>query len=44
MNVVQPIRCEKGATLIGPTNPARKSESPSGLSPPLMDHGICAAG
>ncbi|MGA2259227.1 MAG: cupin domain-containing protein [Thermoguttaceae bacterium] len=39
MNVVQPIRGEKGATLIGPTNPARESQSPSRLSPPLTDHG-----
>jgi hypothetical protein len=39
MDIVQPIRGEKSATLILPTNPAREAQSPSTLSPPLTDHG-----
>jgi oxalate decarboxylase len=39
MNTVQPIRGDKGATLIGPANPAREAQSPSRLAPPSTDHG-----
>ncbi len=39
MNPVQPIRGEKGATLIGPANPEREAQSPSRLAPPSTDHG-----
>jgi oxalate decarboxylase len=35
----QPIRGDEGATLIGPTNPAREAQSPSRLAPPQTDHG-----
>jgi oxalate decarboxylase len=35
----QPIRGDEGATLIGPTNPAREAQSPSRLKPPETDHG-----
>jgi hypothetical protein len=34
----QPIRGDEGATLIGPTNPAREAQSPSRLAPPETDH------
>jgi oxalate decarboxylase len=39
MDIVQPIRGEKSATHILPTNPAREAQSSSRLSPPLTDHG-----
>ena len=35
----QPIRGDKGATVIGPTNPIREAQSPSRLAPPETDHG-----
>jgi oxalate decarboxylase len=38
-NPPQPIRGDQGATLIGPSNPAREAQSPSRLSPPVTDHG-----
>src|SRR5271166_6883190 len=39
MNPVQPIRGEKGAPIIGPTNPARETQSRDRLTPPSTDHG-----
>jgi oxalate decarboxylase len=33
------IRGAKGATIIGPTNPAREAESPDRVAPPSTDHG-----
>lgn len=35
----QPIHGEKGASILGPTNPAREAQSPSRLCPPPTDHG-----
>jgi hypothetical protein len=35
----EPIRGDKGAPIIGPTNQAREAESPSRLAPPEPDHG-----
>ena len=38
-NAPQPIRGNKGASIIGQANPAREAESPSRLAPPQTDHG-----
>lgn len=35
----QPIRGNEGATILGPTNPAREIQSPDRLTPPSTDHG-----
>jgi oxalate decarboxylase len=35
----KPIRGDKGASILGPTNPPREAESPSRLAPPATDHG-----
>jgi len=35
----QAIRGAEGATIIGPTNPAREAESRDGVTPPSTDHG-----
>ena len=39
MSSVEPIRGDKGASILGPTNPPREAESPSRLAPPETDHG-----
>ena len=33
------IRGEKGASIIGPTNPAREAQGQDRLAPPSTDHG-----
>ena len=38
-NLVQPIVGTKGATVLGPRNPAVEAENPDVLTPPLTDHG-----
>ena len=38
----QPISGRMGATIIGPTNPAREAENPDTLVPPRVDHGTMA--
>jgi oxalate decarboxylase len=38
-NALQPIRGNEGATIIGPTNPAREAENPDRVAPPRTDHG-----
>jgi oxalate decarboxylase len=38
----QPISGKRGATIIGPTNPAREAENPDLLAPPRVDHGTVA--
>jgi len=38
-DALQPIRGDKGASILGPTNSAREAESPSRLLPPQTDHG-----
>jgi oxalate decarboxylase len=38
-NSPQPIRANKGAPIIGPTNPAREAQSRDRLAPPSTDHG-----
>jgi oxalate decarboxylase len=35
----RPIRGDKGAPIIGPTNPSREAQSPDRLAPPATDHG-----
>ena len=35
----QPIRGKEGASILGPSNPAREAEDPDRLSPPKTDHG-----
>ena len=35
----KPIRGKEGASIIGPTNPAREAESPDRVLPPPTDHG-----
>ena len=35
----QPIEGKKGATILGPRDPARESENPDFLRPPETDHG-----
>jgi oxalate decarboxylase len=35
----EPIRDRAGATILGPRNPAREAQNPSGLVPPATDHG-----
>src|SRR6202163_528249 len=35
----QPIDGKTGATIIGPTNPAREAQNPDTLVPPRQDHG-----
>ncbi len=39
LSAVQPIRGNEGATVLGPTNPARAAESRSRVAPPKTDHG-----
>jgi oxalate decarboxylase len=34
-----PIRGDKGAPIIGPSNPSREAQSPDRLAPPVTDHG-----
>src|ERR1700692_2568899 len=41
-NRPQPISGKVGATIIGPTNPAREAENPDTLVPPRVDHGTMA--
>src|SRR6267378_3963893 len=41
-NRAQPISGKMGATIIGPTNPAREAENPDTLAPPRVDHGTMA--
>ena len=36
---IQPIRGKEGASIMGPSNPAREAESPDRLQPPPTDHG-----
>src|ERR1700681_3426451 len=36
---VQPISGDRGAAIIGPTNPAREAQNPDLLVPPRVDHG-----
>jgi oxalate decarboxylase len=38
-NPTQAIRGEKGASIIGPTNPSREVQGPDRLAPPPTDHG-----
>jgi oxalate decarboxylase len=38
----QPISGGRGATIIGPTNPAREAENPDLMVPPSVDHGTVA--
>jgi len=38
----QPISGKLGATIIGPTNPAREAQNPDTLVPPRIDHGTLA--
>ncbi|MDB4874331.1 MAG: oxalate decarboxylase [Gemmatimonadetes bacterium] len=38
----QPISGARGATIIGPTNPAREAENPDLMVPPSVDHGTVA--
>ena len=38
----QPVRDGQGASILGPTNPAREAESPDLLSPPATDSGTLA--
>jgi oxalate decarboxylase len=35
----QPIRDNQGASILGPTNPAREAQDPDLLAPPRTDHG-----
>lgn len=35
----QPIRGNRGGTILGPTNPAREAHEPDMLAPPRTDHG-----
>lgn len=39
---LQPIDREKGATILGPTNPSREAENRDILVPPRTDHGFMA--
>src|SRR5439155_221715 len=41
-NRPQPVSGKMGATIIGPTNPAREAENPDNLVPPRVDHGTMA--
>ena len=36
----RPIRGDKGASIIGPSNPAREAQDPDRLAPPATDHGF----
>jgi hypothetical protein len=36
---LQPIRENRGATIIGPANPERYEQNPDVLVPPMTDHG-----
>lgn len=36
---IEPIRGKEGATVMGPSNPAREAEGPDRLLPPSTDHG-----
>ena len=42
-DVVQPIRGKEGATVLGPTNPARAAESRSRVAPPKRTTARCRA-
>src|SRR5260370_42323294 len=35
----QPIRDGQGASILGPTNPAREAQAPDLIAPPPTDHG-----
>jgi oxalate decarboxylase len=37
--VPQPVRGEKGAPILGPSNPSRQAQSPDRISPPATDSG-----
>lgn len=39
-NSLQPIRGRDGASIMGPTNPARQAENPDMIVPPATDYGI----
>jgi oxalate decarboxylase len=41
-NRPQPISGKMGATIIGPSNPAREAQNPDTLVPPRVDHGTLA--
>ena len=36
---LQPIQGKRGATILGPTNPARDAENPDLIASPQTDHG-----